>query len=178
MQADLTTKRSVQNTCLPVVADAFSYNVDLVGGNTCSANGELRVLCYPAVWKHYLSSEVALRDTFGGWLDKVCDLLWWRGAKPGKPCPSQRPEGNGSAEGGEKGRELPAAPHRAQPRGVRLAHPTHSARPSRAAFALVLSRVGLQVTCWTSAGVLITRLGSLWVCPCGSAPLPPVLWAE
>lgn len=49
------------------MAVAFSYNANLISENTCSAGCKLGVLCYPAVWEHYLSSAVALREILGGY---------------------------------------------------------------------------------------------------------------
>lgn len=153
--------------CPAFVFSAVSYNDNLVGENASFAGCELGVPLLP--W--YLETLPELRG--GSWGDPwrltrqgtCCSLAEQSRAKPGKPCPSQRPEENWSAEGEEKWRELLATPHSAQ-------HPASSGQPTllptepnQAIFVVDLSTTIFRIACMTSVGVVITRLRSLWVCP-------------
>lgn len=122
-------------------------------------------LCYPGIWKHYLSLEVVAGEILGGWLDKVRAVLWQSRAEQSQASPAPARDQRKTGVQREKWRELLATPHSAQ-------HPASSGQPTllptepnQAIFVVDLSTTIFRIACMTSVGVVITRLRSLWVCP-------------
>lgn len=135
--------------CLPFVAGAFTYNVDLIGENACSANHELGVLCHPDICRHYLRLEVARGEIFGGWLDYIHVVLWRQVAKPRKPCPSQTPEETGVQREERKGGSwwLPCMSSASAASGEveAQASPSYWRCRTEQPFTLRLRRTGFQI---------------------------------